>query len=191
MADILESITGANSFIYADKKLKIIQFTGDIDSKSVHSLKEKFLEMLPSFRKNDTREITLNLQSDGGCLFSALGMYDWLIEFKDSNQVNINTNAHGLVASAATIIYLSGDKRSFGRNSFMLIHSIMTQYDEPVTMGFETMKQSCLNDTLIMKKLIEFYNLNSNIPMKLMNELMKKDIYLTYDDVIKYKIAHS
>tara|TARA_B100001287_G_C22652212_1_gene515793 strand:- start:1101 stop:1664 length:564 start_codon:yes stop_codon:yes gene_type:complete len=169
-----------------NKKNKIIQFTGEISCESIHELKSYFLD-IDNLKKNEERKITLMIQSDGGCLFSAFGMYDWLCEYKELYDVKIETRGHGLIASAATVIFMSGDKRFFGKNSYMLIHSMISVQDEP--MPYEVAKQNFRNDKKIMNQLVEFYRSHTKIPKKDLDEFMKKDVFLTYDDVLRYNIV--
>ena len=53
-------------FITINKKQSMIQFTGEINAESMHDLKDKFMELVNAFKKNETRLIHLFISSGGG-----------------------------------------------------------------------------------------------------------------------------
>ena len=49
-------------------------------------------------------------------------------------------------------------------------------------------KTNMSNDEKIMNQLTKFYQMHTKIPPKFLEECMKKDIYISYDECVKYKI---
>lgn len=176
-----------NFFISIDKKQKSLQFTGDISPKSVHIFKENIKDILNSFRVNQEKIISIEIQSDGGDLFSGCGCYDWLMKFKNDNDIKINTFAMGLVASAATLIFMAGDNRQMGRNSYLLIHNI--SISNQTTQHFNVIRQNFENDKNLSSNLLNFYKKHCKIPHNILSDMMDKDIYLTYEICSKYEIT--
>lgn len=63
--------------------------------------------------------INLHIFSEGGLVFDALAVYDFI----KGKGIKVNAIGSGLVGSAATIIALAADKVSIGSNSFWFIHN--------------------------------------------------------------------
>lgn len=180
-----------NFDICTDKKTKIVQFTGDITEKSTHALKESVLEIVNTFKKNDKRLVHLHISSDGGCLFSGVGLFDWITFMKLTHDFKLNTYGMGIVASAASVIFMAGDTRLCGRNSYFLIHALSTNGGLTLSTSFEESKQNLMNDQIIMNQLVDFYKQHTTIPEKNLTKMMKKDIYLTYTNCVKYGIDNT
>lgn len=177
-------------FINVDKKNKLVQFTGDISEKSVHNLKESILEVVNALKKSDIRMINLHISSDGGCLFSGVGMYDWIILMKSTLDWKLTCYGQGLVASSASVIFMSGDVRVCGPNSYFLIHALSSGGLSILT-GFEDMKQNMKNNQILMDQLIRFYKQNTTITDKMLNKCMKKDIYMTHEKCVLHGIDNT
>ena len=93
----------------------------------------------------------------------------------------------GMVASAATILFMSGNTRVCGKNSYMLIHAVSSSHGALFT-TFEEIKTNFNNDQIVMNQFINFYNEHTKIPPNVLADCMIKDIYFTYNDCLKYGI---
>lgn len=171
-----------------DKKQSSIRFTGDITPKSIHQLKSAFIEIVNAFKKNDERIIYLEIQSDGGDLFSGSGMFDWLIRYKDQFEFELHTYAMGLVASAGTLLFMAGCQRDMGMNSYVLIHNISSSNGGGEPQHLSILKQNFRNDSKLAKNLQKFYETHCKIPPKKLQKMMDKDMYIGYDKCMKYGI---
>ena len=69
----------------------------------------------------NAQSIRLLIESPGGSLYDGLAMYSDLRARADSG-VKIITEARGVVASAATIIYMAGDERIANEGSLFMVH---------------------------------------------------------------------
>lgn len=186
--DLFDSDDDDDKFhLSIDKKTKCVQFTGDISPKSVHQLKDHIKDLVNNFRGTQERTISIEIQSDGGDLFSGCGCYDWIMKFKRENSLQIHMFAIGLVASAATMIYMAGDIREMGDNSYLLIHNLSTS--NPSTQHFNIIKQNFENDKMLSNNLTNFYKKHCSIPDSVLKDMMNKDIYITSDLCAKYGIT--
>lgn len=93
---------------------KTIRITGPIDEDSYDNLMTN-LHALDSM----SGEITIKLNSEGGCLTSAKAMYDAISNCK--NKVTIVV--YGEACSAATIVLQAADVRAMANNSKLMVHS--------------------------------------------------------------------
>lgn len=69
-------------------------------------------------------EIDVEISSPGGDYFAGLAMYNML---RSSGKV-INTKVMGVAASAASVIFMAGDKRSMPGNTFLMTHNPSNPY---------------------------------------------------------------
>lgn len=93
--------------------MSVIDIFGDIgfDYKLIDAKRD-----LSNIKEND---ITINISSYGGDVFEAIAISDL---FKNNNK-KIVTIGVGVVASAATILLLSGNICKLSRNAFFMIHN--------------------------------------------------------------------
>lgn len=67
----------------------------------------------------DVEEIDVKINSDGGDPVTACAIYNLLRE----HPAKINTYVLGMAASAASVIFMAGDKRYMAKTSFLMIHN--------------------------------------------------------------------
>jgi ATP-dependent protease ClpP protease subunit len=165
-----------------------ILFYGDID-------KDNALEFVLQFKKLEIDllkkkaelvgyepQIRISIMSDGGDIFSGLNMMNVL----ERSRVKVITIAQGSCCSAATFVFLGGSERRIGKNAYLLIHQLTTEFWG----NFQDLRNEMKTSAKFMKMLKKMYMSKTDIPERKFKRLMKKDIYLSPDKCIKYKIAH-
>ena len=129
----------------------------------------------------DPPEIKLHINSDGGCIFSAVSMVDTIKNCK----VPVTTIIEGRAASAATLISVCGHKRQITRNSHMLIHQLNT--------GFfgkhNEFEDEMTNQKTLMKLIKKIYKEETSITEKKLNECLVKDIWWTSSYCLKTSLV--
>ena len=81
-----------------------------------NSVKEQLANM------QSAKEITVNINSVGGDVFTGISIYNMLKRHKAKIIVNVD----GLAASIASVIAMAGDVIRMPSNSMMMIHNAMT-----------------------------------------------------------------
>ena len=165
-----------------------ILFYGDID-------KDNALEFVLQFKKLEIEllkkkaelvgyepQIRISIMSDGGDIFSGLNMMNVL----ERSRVKVVTIAQGSCCSAATFVFLGGSERRIGKNAYLLIHQLTTEFWG----SFQDLRNEMKTSEKFMKMLKKMYMSKTEIPEEKFKKLMKKDIYLSPRKCIKYKIAH-
>jgi len=165
-----------------------IYYYGDVDTENTLEFLDEFKKLevdllkksieLPGYKPT----IRVHIHSDGGDVFSGLSIMDTL----KSSRVNIVTIAEGTCCSAATFILLGGGERLMGRHSFILIHQLSSGFFGKYTELRDEMK-TCKK---IMKTIKNLYMKKTSIPKEKMSQYMKRDMYLDYDECLKYEIVH-
>lgn len=164
-----------------------IFFYGEIDDQSCLELNRILIEVDTKLQSTKnmlgdeyTPIIHLHLNTPGGSIYAAFSTVDTIRQLKSK----VYTYVDGICASAGTLISSIGSKRLMGKHAHLLIHQLSSE-----SYGtYADMQADIENCTNLMKILKEFYKKHTKIPMKKLDELMTKDIYLTSDDCIRHGI---
>ena len=125
--------------------------------------------------------IRLRINSGGGSLFDGFAAVDAI----RSSKVPVYTYIDGGAASAATLMSVVGHKRFMNRHSFMLIH----QLSGGMWGKFEEMQDGIKNSQLLMETIQEIYAKHTKIPKKVLNELLKRDLWLNGKQCKEYGLV--
>jgi ATP-dependent protease ClpP protease subunit len=164
-----------------------ILFYGSVDRENALEFVEKFKKLEMELLKKKAElvgyepQIRIHVMSEGGDIFSGLNIMNVL----ERSRVRVITIAQGSCCSAATFILLGGSERRMGRNAYVLIHQISTEFWG----NFQELKNELKSTEKFMKMLKKMYLTKTNIPDKKFKKLMKKDLYLSPDKCLKYKIV--
>jgi ATP-dependent Clp endopeptidase proteolytic subunit ClpP len=142
-----------NSCVELNKKI------GEMESKSLTL--SKTLGILPP-------SIKLFINSGGGSIVSGIASMDTIIR----TEVPVHTYVDGFSASAATFLTVVGEKRFMSRNSYMLIHQLSSNFWGTYS-NFEDEKK---NLDLMMKTIKDVYKQYTKLPMKKLDEILKRDL---------------
>lgn len=125
--------------------------------------------------------IHLRINSYGGEIFAGLSTVDVI----RSLRTKVYTYVEGAAASAATLISIAGKKRFIGKNSFMLLHQLSS-----VCAGtFERLEDEHENNKRIMNSMKSLYKEYTKIPMKELDQILKRDIWFDSNTCLKYGIV--
>ena len=160
-----------------------IYFYCNVSRKSVLKLVELLEEVQQKILKWDMKENDINvyIQSDGGDLFAGISAMNYI----ENMEVCVNTLIDGFAASAATIIALGGHRVYMHKYATLLIHQISTGFIGK----FEDFMDEAKNSKYTMDTVKSIYNDKTDIPDSKMVEYLKKDIYISADTCLKYKIV--
>jgi len=165
-----------------------IYFMGEINEYSILDFIGKFKKLEIELLKksldigisNPTCKI--HICSDGGDLFAGFMAMDVIRKSK----LHTVTVAHGACCSAATFLLIAGKERLISRSAHILIHQISTT---EMWCKYEELKDELEMCNKLMKTACDEYLRSTKIPEKKLNKLMKRDIYLTPEECIKYNVV--
>ena len=179
-----EQIQSASSIRIVENK---IYFYDDITNESVLDLNKILLEV--DTKLQNTKNILgdsfdpiihLHMKTDGGEIFSAISTLDLIPTLKSK----VYTYIDGCVASAGTLISIIGHKRYMGKNAYLLIHQLSGEmYGK-----FSEMEDHMENSSNLMKFIKGIYKKYTKIPMKQLDELLKRDLWLDSSKCLEYGI---
>lgn len=159
-----------------------IYFYEDIDKEQILELISQIKDLnynlqIQAFQFGFQPIIHLHLYSNGGDAFMGLSVYDFI----RANPIPIYTYIDGMIASAATFLYLAGYRRFMNETSTVLMHQISTTFWGK----FEDLKDECKNSTELMKIVKNIYSSNTTMKKKQLDELLKRELLLTYNECSK------
>jgi len=160
-----------------------IYFYDDVDTPQILELISQIKDLessisINSFRNQFKPVIHLHLYSYGGDAHLGLSMFDFL----QNLSIDVYTYIDGLIASAATFIYLAGKKRFMSPYSYILIHQISTNFWGK----FEDLKDEVENTTKMMKLCTDIYSKNTSMKKKYIEQILCRELYLNFDECKKY-----
>tara|TARA_Y100000389_G_C17377944_1_gene472700 strand:- start:180 stop:782 length:603 start_codon:yes stop_codon:yes gene_type:complete len=164
-----------------------IYFHCEVNKKSVLKLIEeltKLKDILLDLKSKygSKQEINIYIHSDGGDLFAGLSAMHHI----ENLDIHVNTIVDGVAISAASFILLGGHTRKMFPYSMVLIHQLKTGFWGTHQGLMDEMK----NSDLIMNNLKKIYTTKTNIKIKKLNELLKRDLYLTSHECLDFNIVN-
>ena len=125
--------------------------------------------------------IHLHIKSGGGDVFSAFSTVDTISRLK----TKVHTHIDGFAASAATIMSCAGKHRTIGKHGFSMIHQCSNSFEGK----FSEIQDNLENVKCIMDTIKHFYKKHTKIPSKKLEEILKRDRYMTAEETLKYGIV--
>ncbi len=165
-----------------------IYFYGDIDednalelNRTLHEVDIKLQNTKNVLGDEYTPIVHLHINTYGGGIFAAFSTVDVIRNLRSK----VYTYIEGSVASAGTLICAVGAKRFVGAHAHLLIH----QLSGGMYGKYAELQDEMENCNKLMKLLKEFYKKHTKLPMKKLDEILAKDLWLNPEEVIQYGIA--
>jgi ATP-dependent Clp endopeptidase proteolytic subunit ClpP len=164
-----------------------IYFYSEVDRMSVYELcllinEAEEESIITSYKLGIEKiPIYIHISSFGGLVHAALTAIDTIQACK----VPVYTIIDGATASAGTLISIVGEKRYIRPNAKMLIHQLSAGFWGKMCEIED--EYSNLKD--MMDTIKGFYKDHTKMPQKELNELLKKDLWLSSEKCIKYGLV--
>ena len=168
-----------------DVESSTIYFYGDIMDGTLYDFVLKvrsIMYMRDEDKKDDPINIVIN--SDGGDVYEALGM----IDFIHSLNVKVNTICRGRAMSAAALLLCSGTgTRAASKNSTIMFHEMSSGiYGKSSDMKANVQHMEKLEEVLV-----QIMSENSNKDAKFWKETTLKDYYLSPEEALGLGVIDS
>lgn len=164
-----------------------IYFNDDVTNESMTALNRELriiddkMSVVSITYRIDPLPIYLYITTNGGSIHAAMSAIDCI----KSLRCPVYTIVDGFVASAGTLISLSGKKRYILPNAYMLIHELRSGVwgkMSDITEEFENLKK-------LMNHLLDFYTKHTPINSKDLQKLLKKDSIWNAEECVKKGVA--
>ena len=127
----------------------------------------------------DRKPIRIFFNSPGG----SLDVEETLVSIIKLSKTPIYGIALGMVASAASLIFLSCHKRLALRNAYLILHKGSCQN---ISGDFTNVQNAMEDYRKQIEQLEEFYIENTQIPEEIIHEKLKSDWYIRGEKLIEY-----
>jgi ATP-dependent Clp endopeptidase proteolytic subunit ClpP len=160
--------------ITSENVLKAIKYISELNNNKKKRKIEKSKYTLEEDKNSDL--IYFHINSSGGSFLDGIALYDTI----RLSEKKIYTIGEGSICSMASIILLAGYKRIITENSYILIHQIRDDYSNFTgIMTYNEIKDNYISTKKFMNTMKNIYKTKTNMPDKILNKLLKKDIWLT------------
>lgn len=124
----------------------------------------------------EAKEIVVEINSPGGDMFAGVAMYNAL----RASGKEITTKSMGVAASAASIVFMAGDKRVMPKNTFLMVHNPWTF----AAGNADEMRETA--DTLdkFGEQMRATYAARTGLSDEKLAEMLGKDTWLTADEAL-------
>jgi len=183
--DLIQVINN-HIYFYSDiNEYSTVQLIKIINELNVSKIKiHKSLDNTYIYDTNDDTDskyiLYLHINSNGGNFLDGLAIFDCIRLSKKDIYVIVEGHA----SSMASIILLAGKKRFITKNSYILIHELRTFFKDTM-MTYSNVTDEYLNTKKFMIRVKKLYKSNTTISSIKLNDLLKKDLYLTAKKALK------
>jgi ATP-dependent protease ClpP protease subunit len=158
-----------------------IYFYDEVTDKTIFDLRKCFIAAKEWIESDEAEEdedcVVLYINSYGGEYLAGLAGYSFIKNFPHP----VFSVIEGGAASAATFLYVAAEKKFMYKDSFILIH----QLSKEMAGKFTDMVDDLHSSEKYMEKMKELYLDNTKINNKKLEELMRRDVWLTYEEAEK------
>lgn len=164
-------------FIYGEIRKKDIwdMFFGDDDTRTgAFEFKDALAEV-------DTPNLTVRINSMGGSVSEGLAIYNLLNDFKG----NVTTIVDGFACSAASVIFMAGDKRIVPESGLLMIHNAWG-YAEGDS---NAMKKYAEDLEKITQPSVNIYCSKTGLEESKVKEMMDDETWITSQEALELGFA--
>lgn len=155
---------------------------GDIVSEKWFESDVAAFDIVKDLLEIDT-PINVHINSYGGEVSQGLAIYNVL----KKHPHEVVTYCEGFACSAASIVFMAGDKRIMPKSSLLLIHNAWTM----AVGDSNELKKAAEDLDKITKPSIEIYKSVSNLSESVIKDMLNKEEWITADEALGYGFATS
>lgn len=167
------------------ENIAILEISGDILPNNYKELKDVFdlttpIEVKDFFKNNPDKPIRVNINSNGGDVFSGTAICNMIREHKGKTTAYIES----IGASIASVIAMSCDEVKMPKNSYLMVHKPWVT----VTGNSEKLKETIDILDKIQNNIETVYmsKVKDGIKQEEIKELVNKETWLTGEEASKY-----
>lgn len=129
------------------------------------------------------KDLTVRINSYGGEVAQGLAIYNLLKGYKG----NVTTLCDGFACSAASVVFMAGQKRRMPKSSLLMIHNAWSYaYGDS-----NELRKKADDLEKITQPSIEIYKANSNLDEETIKTMMDEETWITAEEAYEYGFATS
>lgn len=173
---IVDRSKGFFNVIKTAPKTANIDIYGEIVDERMNDIETSAVSFKQALKDlGDVENITLNINSPGGSVFSGIAIYNML----KAHKAHVTANIQGLAASIATCIAMGADKVVMPSNAMMMIHNAWTL---AVGNANDLRKQADDLDKINSTVFNSYLDKNPDIDHALLQKMMDEETWLTAEE---------
>lgn len=142
-----------------------------------------FMNEVGSLLLDGCEELTIYLNSEGGCIYTSFAIYDYI------SNLPVKTTVVGIgqVLSSANVIMAAGDIRLASENTFFMLHEVYSSMAEPGNLSIKYFKNEGRHLADLNNRMAELIAKKSgNSLKKIARDLKGQDYYLNAKGALNY-----
>ncbi len=136
-------------------------------------------------KKSKIKKLVVYINSTGGDVLNSHAIVDIINDLKKSG-IKVVTEAHGMVASAAVPIFLSGSKRITTRNTVFLMHPLKNESYGFTSDSIRDLKAKENIMSILKGIYVSIVHANSNLSSEKISSLVDEDSWFTAEQAEKW-----
>lgn len=130
------------------------------------------------------KSLTVRVNSPGGCLFTAFGMYDTLRAARDAG-CSVIAEVHGVAASAASLFIMGAEKVLMSENSQLMLHAPSTC----VWGRLDELQEQVDSLRTSWQRMCAIYSERTGTPAEVLASTLQRDTWYTAAQAIEAGLA--
>ena len=165
-----------------------IYFYGPITAESSKELNNALINLDKNSKifsdnfKINPLPINLHIQSEGGSLMNTF----YIVDLINNLETPVYTYVDGYVASAGSLISVTGKKRYMTKNSFIMIHQLSTSLGEG---KFNDLDDNMDNLNKFMDTIRNIYLEKTKISIGNLNNILEHDLWMNSKESLDYGLV--
>lgn len=156
---------------------------GDITSYKWYEDDVCAYDLAKELKELDGIDLTVRINSYGGEVAQGLAIYNLLKSYDG----NITTLCDGFACSAASVIFMAGQKRRMPKSSLLMIHNAWSYASGDAN----ALRKQADDLEKITKPSIEIYKSVSNLDEEMIKTMMDEETWITAEEAFEYGFATS
>lgn len=156
---------------------------GDITSYKWYEDDVCAYDLAKELKELDGIDLTVRINSYGGEVAQGLAIYNLLKSYDG----NVTTLCDGFACSAASVIFMAGQKRRMPKSSLLMIHNAWSYASGDAN----ALRKQADDLEKITKPSIEIYKSVSNLDEEMIKTMMDEETWITAEEAFEYGFATS
>ena len=140
-------------------------------------------DLAKELKELDGIDLTVRINSYGGEVAQGLAIYNLLKSYEG----NVTTLCDGFACSAASVIFMAGQKRRMPKSSLLMIHNAWSYASGDAN----ALRKQADDLEKITKPSIEIYKSVSNLDEETIKTMMDEETWITAEEAFEYGFATS
>ncbi len=162
-----------------------VEWRGPVDHEEYGEVRNEIMDL---HKENSEQSIDLFITSPGGSVTLCFAFYDFI----QWAEIPLHTYALGHADSASLILFLSGQKRFSGANTFFIVHDLIQSYTEAIDLPLKKMRHELQSLELLQDQYIKIVLKHSNkkLDKTKLSIMMREETIVNAEQALEWGWVH-